>query len=53
MTKVNEILYIILVNNNFNDDLDEFDLGFFKMNNKVNLNKFQSKDGYHTDEGSI
>ncbi|CAK65996.1 unnamed protein product (macronuclear) [Paramecium tetraurelia] len=34
------------VNNNFNDDLDEFDLGFFKMNNK-----FQSKDGYHTDEG--
>ncbi|CAD8050475.1 unnamed protein product [Paramecium primaurelia] len=39
------------INNNFNDDLDEFDLGFFKMNNKVNLNKFQSKDGYHTDEG--
>ncbi|CAD8151146.1 unnamed protein product [Paramecium octaurelia] len=39
------------VSNNFNDDLDEFDLGFFKMNNKVNFNKFQSKDGYHTDEG--
>ncbi|CAD8067517.1 unnamed protein product [Paramecium sonneborni] len=38
-------------NNNFNDDLDDFDLAFIKMNNQVNLNKFQSKDGYHTDEG--
>ncbi|CAD8062870.1 unnamed protein product [Paramecium sonneborni] len=34
-----------------NDDFDDFDLGFFKMNNKVNLNKFQQKDGYQTDGG--
>lgn len=23
-----------------NDEFDDFDLGFFKMNNQVNLNKF-------------
>ncbi|CAD8059658.1 unnamed protein product [Paramecium primaurelia] len=34
-----------------NDEFDDFDLGFFKMNNKVNLNKFQQRDGYQTDEG--
>ncbi|CAD8066826.1 unnamed protein product [Paramecium sonneborni] len=34
-----------------NDEFDDFDLGFFKMNNKVNLNKFQQKDGYQTDGG--
>ncbi|CAD8155080.1 unnamed protein product [Paramecium octaurelia] len=34
-----------------NDEFDDFDLGFFKMNNQVNLNKFHQRDGYRTDDG--